>query len=68
MAFLIPSIQFFFCLSHALFCFDIHFNAIFLIALFLAGNHPAEGDSEGEKETAMRDNFFGGHGTCFLCV
>ena len=28
MAFFIPSIQFFFSLSRALFCFDIHFNAI----------------------------------------
>ena len=28
MAFLIPSIQFFFSLPRALFCFDIHFNAI----------------------------------------
>jgi len=28
MAFLIPSIQFFFGLPHALFCFGIHFNAI----------------------------------------
>ena len=28
MAFLIPSIQFFFSLPPALFCFDIHFNAI----------------------------------------
>jgi len=28
MAFLILSIQFFFCLSRALFCFGIHFNAI----------------------------------------
>ena len=27
-AFLIPSIQFFFSLPHALFCFGIHFNAI----------------------------------------
>jgi len=28
MAFLIPSVQFFFCLSRARFCFGIHFNAI----------------------------------------
>jgi hypothetical protein len=47
-------------------------GGIFLLALFPAGYHlqglPEEGDSEGEKWTAVRDNFFGGHGTCVLCV
>ena len=41
MAFFIPSIQFFFCLPRVLFCFGIHFNAIwgrFLLPFFEHGH------------------------------